>query len=66
MLHDPATLDPARVALLTDAGFKWDQAHGTWFHAFLRRAIAFETVRDRPLDWLRGWVEGTTAKPARN
>jgi hypothetical protein len=63
MRDDPATLDPARVKLLTDAGFTWDQEHGTWFHSRHRRAIAFETVRDRPLSWLQGWIAGATAKP---
>lgn len=64
MAYDPEEIDPRRLQILHDAGFVWDPKLATWFHAHARRAISFESVRDRTVDWLRGWVAGATGEPA--
>ena len=63
MAQTPEMVNAEARRVLEDAGFVWDARLGTWVNRKLRRAIAFESVRDRPLAWLRGWVEAATAKP---
>ena len=62
-MKDLADIDPERLRLLDEAGFVWDALLGTWFHRPTRRAITLETVRDRSVEWLSGWLAGVTTTP---
>jgi len=42
--------------MLEEAGFTYDQGIDAWFNSEAGRAISFDRVAERTLEWLADWL----------
>ncbi len=65
MPQSPEMVDVEKRRMLEEAGFVWENETRVWVSKSVRRAIPFESVRDRSMDWLREWLDCARGKPAK-